>query len=401
MPLTDTAVRTAKPDPTGKVRKLTDGGGLYLEVRANGAKYWRHNYRYLSAQKTIAYGVYPAVSLKEAREAHAASKKLLSQKIDPLAHRKEMSRQNYAAVGNSFEKVTEEWLKKKKLNWAPSTAVRNERSFAVDVFPFIGQLPIADINASQVLSVLRRVEDRGAAETAHRIKQRISEVFRYAIASQIASTDPTFGLKGALLPAKKENFAAILEPAKAGALLRAIDTYHGTSVVKAALKLAPLVFVRPGNLRQAEWQEIDLDAATWTIPAEKMKTKLSHIVPLSKQALEVLTQLKLETGNNPHNKHYVFPSIKSSKRPMSDNTILAALRTMGFPKEEMTGHGFRHMASTLLHEQGWDSDVIERQLAHIESNAVKGTYNKAQHIQKRTVMMQAWADYLDELRAAI
>lgn len=398
MPITDTVVRNAKPSPDGKDIKLSDGGGLYLLMKPNGSKYWRLDYRFLDKRKTLALGVYPTVTLKDAREQREKAKRLLSNDIDPSLHRQQTKATSKEAAANSFEVIAREWLSKQTPTWSEGTATRMVRSFEADVFPYMGRRPIADITPPELLAVLRRIEARGAVETAHRVKQRAGEVFRYAIATGRAERDPTPDLKGALSPVKQQNFAAIKEPKRIGELLRAIEVYQGTPVVKAAMKLAPLVFVRPGNLRHAEWCEIDLDAATWRIPAEKMKSGEPHIVPLPTQAIAILRDIKQLTGGNPERQPYVFPSARAGSRPMSDNAILTALRTMGFPKDEMTGHGFRHMASTVLHEQGWNSDVIERQLAHGERNKVKAAYNHAKHMPERTRMMQAWADYLDSLR---
>lgn len=401
MPLTDTAVKNCKPRACGKDLKLSDGGGLHLLVKPNGAKYWRQSYRLNGKQKTLSHGVYPTTSLKDARARRDEVKRLLSKGIDPSLSRKLDKTAKRNAMANSFEAISREWLAKRTPSWAHETATRIFRifrSFEADLFPFIGHRPISEINAAELLETLRRIENRGAVETAHRVKQRAGEVFRYAIATQRAEHNPVPNLQGALAPSRKNNFAAIKDPSRAGELLRAIDGYQGTAVVKAALALAPLVFVRPGNLRRAEWKELDLETATWTIPADKMKTGQAHIVPLSTQALLILREIQPLTGRNTEYQPYVFPSARAGGRPMSDNAILAALRSLGIPKEEMTGHGFRHMASTMLHEQGWNSDVIERQLAHVEQNSVKGVYNKAKHLAERAKMMQAWADYLDQIR---
>ncbi|MEL0028093.1 MAG: integrase arm-type DNA-binding domain-containing protein [Perlucidibaca sp.] len=397
MPLTDTAVRNAKPSPDGKDIKLSDGGGLFLLVKPNGAKYWRLNYRHLGKQKTLALGVYPTVTLKDAREQREEAKRLLSQDTDPSLHRQQTRAASKEAAANSFEVIAREWLTKRKAELSPGTVSRMESSFEADLFPHIGKRPITEITAAELLVVLRKIEKRGSVETAHRVKQRVGQVFRYAIATQRASSNPVPDLKEALQSVEAESFAHIKDPKRVGDLLRAIEAYEGTAIVKAALRLAPLVFVRPGNLRQAEWKEFDLDAATWRIPGEKMKMKQPHIVPLSSQAVAILRDIKLLTGNHPERQPFVFPSARAGGRPMSDNAILTALRTMGIPKDEMTGHGFRHMASTLLNELGWDADWIEVQLAHSDTTT-RGKYNFARYIEGRTQMMQAWADYLDRLR---
>lgn len=398
MGLTDTAIRNAKPSPDGKDFQLRDGEGLYIIIKANGAKWWRLDYRYLDTRKTLSLGVYPAVKLAAARKRRQEIKDLLSEGIDPSLQRKRAKAASKIAAANNFEAITREWLEKKSESWSRGTAIRMKSSFEADVFPEIGKLPVTNITVNELLVLLLRIEARGSRETAHRVRQRIGQVFRYAITTFRATHNPIPELKDSLQEVKSKSFAHVKEPKSVGALLRAIDAYEGTAVVKAALRLAPLVFLRPGNLRQAEWKEIDLDAATWRIPAEKMKTKQPHIVPLSRQALEILKEIKPLTGNHPDRQPYVFPSARAGRRPMSDNAILTALRTMGIPKEEMTGHGFRHMASTLLNELGWEADWIEVQLAHSDTST-RGQYNFAKYMEGRTQMMQAWADYLDKLKA--
>lgn len=391
MPLTDTAIRNAKPQ--GKQYKLTDEKGMYLLVN-NAGKYFRLDYRFAGKRKTLALGVYPDVKLVEAREKRDAAKKMIANGIDPAQTRKVQKSIQIEQAENSFEAVAREWHGKYSSNWADSHATKIIRRFELYIFPWLGSRPIAEISPPELLAVLRKIECKGILETAHRAQQNCGQVFRYAIATGRAERDPSADLRGALTPAKHQRMATITEPKKIGELLRAIDGYEGTPVAKYALKLAPFVFVRPGELRHAEWSEIDLDAAEWRIPAEKMKMKDPHIVPLSSQAVEVLTEILPITGKG----RYVFPSVRTNARPMSENTVLAALRRMGFTKEEMSGHGFRAMASTVLHEQGWPSDVIERQLAHAERNSIKAAYNHAQHLPERRKMMQAWADYLEKLR---
>lgn len=391
MPLTDTAIRNAKPQ--GKQYKLTDEKGMYLLVNKAG-KYFRLDYRFAGKRKTLALGVYPDVKLVEAREKRDAAKKMIAQGIDPAQTRKVQKTIQIEQAENSFEAVAREWHGKYSSNWADSHATKIIRRFELYIFPWLGSRPIAEISPPELLAVLRKIEGKGILETAHRAQQNCGQVFRYAIATGRAERDPSADLRGALTPAKHERMATITEPKKIGQLLRAIDGYEGTPVARCALKLAPFVFVRPGELRHAEWSEIDLDSAEWRIPAEKMKMKDPHIVPLSSQAVEVLTEILPITGKG----RYVFPSVRTNARPMSENTVLAALRRMGFTKEEMSGHGFRAMASTVLHEQGWPSDVIERQLAHAERNSIKAAYNHAQHLPERRKMMQAWADYLEKLK---
>lgn len=393
MPLTDTAIRNAKP--RNKQTKLYDGKGLFLLVTPKGGKWWRLKYRFDDKEKQISLGVYPDTGLKEARSERDKARKLLAQGIDPGQYRKATKHLRAEAAANSFELVAREWFAKYSPAWASSHANKIIRRMERDLFPILGNRPIADITAPDLLGVLRRIEGRGALETAHRAKQNCGQVFRYAIATGKAERDPSADLRGALTPWKPEHYATIINPKAIGQLLRAIDGYSGSHVTRAALRLAPLVFVRPGELRQAEWSEIDLDQATWNLPAEKMKARQPHIVPLSRQAIEILEDVHTLTGNG----RYVFPGIRSRKKPMSENTINAALRGMGYERGSFTGHGFRSMASTLLHEQGWSSDVIERQLAHAERNTVKAAYNRAEHLPERRKMMQEWADYLNKLKA--
>ena len=391
MPLTDTAIRNAKPQ--NKQYKLTDEKGMYLLVN-NAGKYFRLDYRFAGKRKTLALGVYPDVKLVEAREKRDDARKMIANGIDPSQTRKVLKSIQIEQSENSFEAVAREWHGKYSSNWADSHAKKILRRFELYIFPWLGSRPIAEVTPPELLTVLRKIEGKGILETAHRAQQNCGQVFRYAIATGRAERDPSADLRGALTPAKHARMATITDPKKIGELLRAIDGYEGTPVAKCALKLAPLVFVRPGELRHAEWIEIDLDTAEWRIPAEKMKMKDPHIVPLSSQAVEVLCEILPITGQG----RYVFPSVRTNSRPMSENTVLAALRRMGFTKEEMSCHGFRAMASTVLHEQGWNRDAIERQLAHVERNSVRAAYNYAEFLPERRKMMQAWADYLDLLK---
>lgn len=391
MPLTDTAIRNAKPRE--KQYKLTDERGLYLLVRKSG-KYFRFDYRFFGKRKTMALGVYPDVTLADARQKRDDARKLLKKDVDPSQHKQAAATLKRELMTNNFEAIAREWFEKQKHTWSDGHSSRVIRRLELNVFPMIGKRPIKMINAPELLEVLKRVEHRGAFYSAGVVKRTCGQVFRYAIATGRAERDPSGDLQGALTPAKTTNMAAITDSKKIGGLLRAIDDYDGYFVTQCALKLAPLVFVRPGELRHVEWLEVDLDNAEWKIPACKMKTKNPHIVPLSKQAVEIFRMIEPVTGYG----RYVFPSLRSIANPMSNNTINAALRRMGYTKDEMTGHGFRGMASTILHEQGWASDVIERQLAHTEGNSVKAAYNHAQHLPERRKMMQAWADYLDALK---
>lgn len=393
MPLSDTAIRNAKP--TDKPQKLADGGGLYLLLNPNGSRWWRLKYRAGGKEKLLSLGTYPDTGLKDARDKRDAARKLLGAGIDPGEQRKVVKAAGEERAANSFAVIAAEWLALQKPRMAAATLEKAQWTFDELVNPWIGSRPITAIDAPELLKLLRRIEERGAHETAHRTKQRCGQVFRYAISTGRAKHDPTADLRGALAPVVSTSRAAITDPAKVGDLLRAIGTYQGSLVTKCALRLAPLVFVRPGELRKAEWSEIDLGAAQWRIPAARMKMREEHIVPLALQAVAILRELHALTGRG----QYVFPSYRGAARTMSENTVNAALRYMGFDKDTMTGHGFRALASTRLNEMGWAPDVIERQLAHAERNKVRAAYNRAQYLDERTRMMQAWADYLDGLRA--
>ena len=391
MSLTDTAIRNAKAKK--KPYKLSDEKGLYLLVNKAG-KYFRFDYRYAGKRKTIALGVYPDVKLAVAREKRDDSRRLLQNDVDPAQYRKETKAMQKEQAVNSFEAVSREWFTKNKHVWTEGHSRTIIRRLELNIFPWLGMKPIASITAPEILAVLRRIENRGAIETAHRVKQICGQVFRYTIATGRAERDPSADLRGALSPTKPKRMSTITDPKQIGELLRVIDGYEGHLITKCALRLAPLVFVRPGELRQAEWREINFEQAEWKIPAEKMKMRFPHIVPLATQAVELLKEIEPLTGRG----RYVFPSLRTVERPMSNNTVLAALRRMGYTKEEMSGHGFRAMASTVLHEQGWPSDIIERQLAHTERNSIKAAYNHAQHLPERRKMMEAWAVYLDKLK---
>ncbi len=390
--LAPSAVANAKPQATPY--KLPDGKGMFLLVTPDGAKLWR--LRYLrpgtSKENTLSLGIFPEVSLRKARDRREESRKLLADGIDPGENRKAAKQARKVATENSFAAIAAEWLDKQHM--APATLEKARWTFADLVNPYIGHLPIAEIGAPELLSMLQRIEARGARETAHRTRQRAAQIFRYAIATGRASRDPCADLRGALAPVKVKNRAAITDPLKIGELLRAINGYTGGPVVGAALKLAALVFVRPGELRKAEWTEIDLDGAEWRIPASKMKMRDEHIVPLPLQAVAILRDLEPLSGAG----RYVFPGARNPRLPMSEAAVNSALRRMDFDKDTMTGHGFRAMASTRLNELGWKEDAIERQLAHAERNKVRAAYNRAQYLDERRRMMQAWADYLDGLR---
>lgn len=392
--LTETAVRKAKP--SAKAQRLFDGGGLYLEVAPSGSKWWRQKYRFDNKEKRLAHGTYPDVSLAQARERREETRKLLGAGIDPGEHRKAVKAAREERSANSFEIVAREWHTKQKARWVDSHSDKIMLRLVNDVFPWLGKRPIAEIKARELLAIVNRVADRGAVDSAHRILQNCGQVFRYAIVSGRAENNPADSLRGALPPAQKAHMAAIIDPVAIGGLLRAIDGYSGSFITRCALQLAPLVFVRPGELRQAEWAEIDLGAAEWSLPAGKMKMREPHLVPLSRQAVGVLEELQPLTGEG----RYVFPGGRSPRRPMSNNAILAALRRMGFAKEEMSGHGFRAMARTILDETlHFRPDYIEHQLAHAVRDPNGRAYNRTAHLAERRKMMQAWADYLDVLKS--
>lgn len=394
MALTDTFIRQAKHDGKPAGNKFTDGQGLFLLVKSSG-KYWRLNYRFNDKQKTLALGVYPAVSLAKARKRREAARELIADGIDPAQAKRDDKQARADSAANTFEAVARTWLKKTATNRVESTQGKLTTWLEKDIFPYIGSKPIIEIGPRDVLAAVQKMEARGAIETAHRIKQICGQVFRYAVATGSAERDVTSDLKGALASVPKTNYAAITEPKQAADLMRSIHGYSGHPYATAALKLSPLLFVRPGELRAAEWVEFDLDAAEWRIPAEKMKMKTQHMVPLSLQSLAILRELHRITG---HGK-FVFPSIRTSERSMSENTINAALRSMGYSKEVMTGHGFRAMARTIMDEVlGERVDLIEHQLAHAVKDPNGRAYNRTAHLPARREMMQRWADYLDKLR---
>lgn len=390
MALTDTAIRNAKPKE--KPYKLADGGGLHVLVTREGSKLWRLKYRVGGIEKLLSFGKYPQVTLQEAREKVLEAKRDLRTGIDP-SHAKK-AQKGSASGADSFETIAREWFEKFSPTWTPSHGERIIRRLERDIFPWIGKRAVKEITAPELLSALRRIESRGAVETAHRASQNCGQVLRYAIATGRAERDPSQDLRGAIPPTKAKHHASITDPKEIGVLLRAIDSYKGGLIVRAAFRLAPLVFLRPGELRRMEWGEIDFHKKEIHIPGSKMKMKEKHIVPLSRQALEILEEIRPVTGEG----KYVFPSPRSWDRPMSENAILVALRTLGYTNDQMTGHGFRSMASTLLNEQGWNRDAIERQLAHAERDEIRAAYNYAQHLPERRRMMQGWADFLDELK---
>ena len=392
--LAEMKIRAAKV-PNGKKQvKLTDGGGLYLLVKPAG-KYWRFDYRFAGKRKTMALGKYPDIKTKRARQLRDEVREQLANGIDPQKLKREKDEQIRAeSAALSFEGVAREWFKVYKKDLSKSYADKVIRSLEINVFPWLGSIPIKDIKAPQVLLTLQRIADRGAEETARRVKALCSQVFCYGVLHHQLESDPTTVIKGFLKNKKKKHYACITDSKEAGQLMRDINSFEGTYIVQIALKLTPYVFLRPGELRNLEWVEVDFPKKQIRLPADKMKMKQAHIVPLSRQALSLLEDIYQLTGRG----RYVFPSIRTNLRPISNNTINVALRRLGYDKETMCAHGFRAMASTLLHELGFNSDYIERQLAHKEGNAIKAAYNHARHLPERFEMMQAWADYLDGLR---
>lgn len=393
MPLTDTAIRNAKP--ADKPVRLFDGGGLYLEISPTGGKLWRMKYRFGGKEKRLAFGVYPDLTLAEARERREEARKLLANDIDPGELKKAQKAASTERAANSFEVIACEWFDKHRDGWAASHSSKIIRRLEVDVFPWLGARPIAEITAPEILAVLRRIESRGTLDTAHRAGGNCSQVFRYAIATGRAERDPVPDLRGALPPARGSNFAAITDPAKVAELLRAIDAFSGTFPVQCALRLAPLLFVRPGELRQAEWSGIDLEKGEWRYTVTKTKTE--HLVPLASQAVAILRELHPLSGAG----RFVFPSGRDHRRAMSEAAINAALRRMGYDtKTEITGHGFRAMARTILAEELHQRpEVIQHQLAHTVPDALGTAYNRTKFLKERRAMMQLWADYLDKLKA--
>lgn len=393
MKLNDVAVRKAKPEI--KPYKMADGGGMYLEVMPNGSKYWRLKYRVNGKEKRLALGVYPDVSLALARERRDDARKLLAQGIDPGESRKASKATKTLNATNSFEVIAREWAASHMANKAVSHRDKVIRRFELYLFPWIGSKPIADITAPQVLEVVKRIEKLGILETAHRALQTCGQVFRYAVQTGRAVRDVTADLKGALPPTTIKHMASFTEPKQVAELLRAIDGFSGTFPVQCALKIAPMLFVRPGELRQAKWEDIDLDAGEWRYLVSKTKT--NQLVPLPTQAVQILRELHPLSGHGV----WVFPGGHSPLKPMSESAINAALKRLGYDtKTQITGHGFRAMARTLLHERmDIDPHIIEHQLAHKVPDALGAAYNRTKFIEQRKAMMQLWADYLDKLKA--
>lgn len=363
-------------------------------LQPTGARYWRWKYRIAGKEKLLALGIYPDVPLALARQRREDARQLLARGVDPGEHKKAAAAARAELGANTFEVIAREWLTKR--DWVDSYRIKVAAWLDNDVFPWIGSRPAAELEATDFLAVARRVEGRGAIESAHRIMQNCGQVMRYAIATGRAKRNPVADLRGALASPPDNSFAAVTDPDELAPLLRAMHGYSGTMVVRCALQMAPMVFLRPGELRQAEWTEFDLDGKTWTIPASRMKMRRPHLVPLSDQVLAVLGEIKPLTGRG----RYVFPSARSRDRPMSENAVTAALRRMGYETGTVTGHGFRATARTILDEVlGFRPDIIEHQLAHEVRDPNGRSYNRTSHLPERRKMMQEWADYLDKLRA--
>jgi integrase len=389
--LTDAKVRTAKPGE--KPIKLTDGAGMYLEVAPSGGKWWRLKYRVDGVERRISLGTYPDTSLVHARQKRDAARTQLAHGIDPGAFRKAQKAARVERGANSFETIAREWHTARAVIWAPGHAERVLRRLERDVFPKIGGRPIAELKAPEILEVLRKIEARNIPETAHRTLTNVSQVMRYGVATGRIESDPTRDLRGALKPVQERHFAAITDPPKLGELLRGIENYRGSPIVRCALRLAPHVFVRPGELRNARWADVDWEAAEWRFTLSKTATQ--HVVPLSTQAVAILREVEAVSGGGT----YVFPGARSMRLPMSENAVLYALRGLGFDGDTMTGHGFRAAARTILDEVlGWRVDLVEHQLGHAVKDANGRAYNRTSHLPERRKMMQAWSDFLDVLR---
>jgi len=393
MPLTAITIKNARPGD--KAYKLHDERALYLLVTPQGGKYWRMNYRYLGKVKTLSFGVWPDVSLADARDKRDKAREQIKEGFDPNAQKKLARVRAEIDASHTFKSIAEEWLLKIEREGRATVTLEKVRWLLDMAYPLIGERPLNKIEVQEVLAVLRVLEATGRYESARRMRSVISRIFRYGVATGRAQRDVAADLRGAIIVPKTRHYAAITTPKEAGELLRAIDACSGHAITKLALRMTPHVFVRPGELRRAEWSEFDFDRAIWSIPAEKMKMRWPHKVPLSRQVLAILEEVHPLTGHTP----YVFPAFHTWKRPMSENTITVTLRRMGYSKEEMTAHGFRAMAATLLNEMGiWNPDAIERQLAHMENNGVRRAYARGEYWEERVNMMQHWSDYLDDLR---
>jgi integrase len=392
--LTDSAIRAAK-SKTGKTVKLSDGGGLQLWVQASGSKLWNLAYRFAGKQRKLAIGSYPCIGLKEARAKREEAKKLLASGVDPSQQKRLLKLASETQKADSFEAISTEVLDKKRREGRSETTVSKAQWLLGLAIPALGSRPIADITATEVLSILRQVEAGGRYETARRLRAIIGQTFRFAVATGRGVNDPTSALRGALTAPVVQHRAAIIEPLPFGALLRVIDGYDGTLEVRFALQLLALTFTRPGELRLATWKEFDFESGVWTIPAIRMKMRRAHRVPLAPQTMALLEELSTFTGRY----ELLFPGVRSPSRPLSENTLNAALRRLGYGRDDMSSHGFRAAASSLLNECGkWNADAIEAQLAHVEANGVRKAYARAEYWAERVEMMAYWADRLDELR---
>ncbi|EAT8559387.1 tyrosine-type recombinase/integrase [Salmonella enterica] len=389
MPLTDLAIRRSKPKD--KPYTLNDGNGLSLLIEPNGSKGWRLRYRFSGKAKLMSLGTYPSVALADARTARDEAKKLIAGGIDPAEVRKAKKREIESRFGNTFEGIAREWYEKRFDRWSPSYAEEMIETFEKDVFPYIGSRPVAEIKPMELLAVLSVLNDRGATEKLRKVRQRCGEVFRYAVITGRAEYNPAPDLVSAFAPHKKEHYA-FLKTDELPEFFRILNTYTGSMIVKLAMRLLILTGVRPGELRQAEWCEIDFDNRLWEIPKERMKMRRPHCVPLSEQALNILEQLKPVTGHY----QYIFPGRIHHSKPMSEMAMNVLIRRIGYAGR-VTGHGFRHTMSTILHEQGYNTAWIETQLAHVDKNSIRGTYNHAQYLDGRREMLQWYADYMDAL----
>lgn len=395
MPLTDTTIRKVKAGE--KPRKLADEKGLFLLVTPNGGKWWRLKFRFGGKEKLLSLGTYPDVTLKAARDKRDDARRLLSEGIDPAQQRKATKALKAEQAANTFEAISREWFSKNLPNWADSHSKKIMGRLENDVFPWIGSKPISDLKSSEILDILHRIEGRGAIESAHRVRGYCGQIFRYAVVTGRAERDPSADLRGAIPPARPKHFATLTDPKEISKLLRAIDAYTGSLVVKSAIRLAPLVFVRPGELRKAQWIDFDLDIAEWRYSVSKTRNSgvTEHIVPLSSQAMMILRELHPLTGA----RTYVFPSNRGQGRPMSENTVNAALRSLGYDGTTITGHGFRAMARTVLDEiLGYPIHIIEQQLAHVVKDPLGRAYNRTAHLKQRREMMQTWSNYLESIR---
>ncbi|WJS98369.1 tyrosine-type recombinase/integrase [Novosphingobium humi] len=393
MALTEVAIRNAKPKD--KPYKLGDAGGLFLYVTPAGGKLWRVKFRVNGKEKLLSLGAWPEISLANARKERDKAKEALATGIDPARDKQQAKHRAKVAAANTFAEIGAEYLDKRKREGLSESTSGKADYYLSRLTPALGRLPIGEITASDVLAVLRTFEKQGKHETANRLLQLASRIFRYAVATARLTSDPTRDLRGAITTPKVTHYGAITDAEGAGKLLRAIDGYEGGGITRLAMQIAPHVFVRPGELRHAEWGEIDLEGALWIIPAEKMKMRKAHHVPLSRQAVDLFKEVRRVTGPA----GYVFPSVRTRARPMSENTINAGLRRLGYSSDEMTAHGFRSMASTLLNESGkWSPDAIERALAHADTDSVRAAYHRGAHWKERVEMAQWWSDYLDTLR---